>query len=138
MNIEWIDAFRGWLNTGILGAILVFIGRLGPQYLKHLRERNAQRMQEKVEDRQGYGPLIEVLNKQVAEQQKTITAQADRITAIEAARDLDHALIVALMRQMSAQQIATILTSNPDAVSPAIRRMFESLATAPLSPPEPA
>ena len=59
MTTDPIEFIRGWISTGALVTITGFAARLFVQNRK-------LRMQEKVEDRQGFGVLIEALSKEVA------------------------------------------------------------------------
>lgn len=105
--IEWI---RGWISTGALLGLLGYAAKL------QLQNRTLS-MQSKVEDRQGYGALIESLTKR-------LTEQDERIDQLEQGRDKDHRLIVTLLGQLNRNQAAAILTSQQ--VSPELRAALES------------
>lgn len=55
-----IEILRGWISTGALLGLLTLAARLWIQNRK-------LRMQEKIDDRQGFGALIEALSGEVAD-----------------------------------------------------------------------
>lgn len=109
-DLSTIETIRGWASTGALGGLLGIASHLW------LKNRKLS-MQSRVEDRQGYGVLIESLTKR-------LTEQDERILQLEQGRDKDHRLIVTLLGQLNRNQAAAILTSQQ--VSPELRAALES------------
>lgn len=73
-----LELFRGWLSTGILGAILIVIGRGIKPLIDFLIETRKLKLQERKDDRQGYGDLIDNLSDQVerlATQVRTLSTE---------------------------------------------------------------
>lgn len=61
----FIETARGWISTGFLGALLFLVAKLGKPVTEYLIETHKLRAQEKKDDRQGFGELIEALSKEV-------------------------------------------------------------------------
>lgn len=109
------------LNAGVLTALIGL-------YLRHRIAAKKLALQGRVEDRQGYGELIILLNGQV-------TGLLDRVEKLEEqnhklieGRDRDHRLILSLLNQVNRTQIGAILADmGPEGVSPEISTMFNSL-----------
>lgn len=104
--IEWV---RGWISTGALVGLLTLASRLWIQNRK-------LSMQGKVEDRQGYGTLIDTLTTRMETMQK-------RISELEQGRNADHKLIIVLLSQLNRNQAVAILASQ--SVSPELRPALE-------------
>lgn len=122
--VSYVETLRGWLSTGFLGALLYVALTFARPYLEYLNKRNAQRLEEKAEDRQGYGDLIKTLNEQVK-------VQAREIEVLKFGRDRDHRLILALLGQLNRAQIGALLHDvGEDAVSPQLREMFSRYVAA--------
>lgn len=105
-----IEIIRAWISTGALIGLLGFASRMWVQNRK-------LRMQEKVEDRQGYGTLIEAMTARLESQDK-------RIADLEKNRDQDHRLIIELLGQLHRNQAVAILGSQN--VSPELRPALEA------------
>lgn len=102
------------LNAGVLTALIGL-------YLRHRIAARKLALQGRVEDRQGYGDLITMLNGQVS-------ALLTRVQTLEEGRDRDHRLILSLLHQVNRTQVGAILADiGPDGVSPEISSMFNSL-----------
>lgn len=101
---------RGWVSTGALLGLLTLASRLWLQNRK-------LRMQEKIDDRQGYGGLIEAQGKELAR-------LATRVETLETEREGQHKLIVELLQQTNRTQAIAILARND--VSPQLRIALES------------
>lgn len=114
MNIEVI---RAWVSTGALLGLLTFASRLWVQNRK-------LRMQEKVEDRQGFGALIEAMGKEISRLGTKLERAETRIQTLETERDREHALIVELLRQTNRTQAVAIMGRTD--VSPELRRAMET------------
>jgi predicted RNase H-like nuclease (RuvC/YqgF family) len=112
-----IEALRGWISTGALLGLLTFAAR-------YLIQNRKLRMQEKIDDRQGFGTLIERLEANIERLERKLSEAEGRIKTLEAEREGEHKLILELIRQTNRTQAASILASN--SVSPAIRRALES------------
>lgn len=111
MTDPTIEVLRGWISTGALVGLLTLAARLWIQ-------NRRLSMQSKVEDRQGYGSLIESMSKR-------IESQDERIAGLERGRDKDHRLIVALVGQLNRNQALAIITSAD--VSDELRPALESV-----------
>lgn len=114
---ESVEALRGWISTGALLGLLTLASRLWLQNRK-------LRMQEKGEDRQGFGILIDRLTANIERLERKLCEAEERIKTLEGERAGEHALIVELLRQTNRTQAISILASNN--VSPALRRSLES------------
>lgn len=104
-----LETIRGWVSTGALLGLLTFAGRLWIQ-------NRRLRMQEKIEDRQGYGKLIETMGREI----DRLTA---RVASLETENERDHRLLLELLGQMNRTQAVAILSSNN--LSPALRKALE-------------
>lgn len=111
--IEWL---RGWISTGALIGLLTLASRLWLQNRK-------LSMQAKIEDRQGYGVLIESFTKRMQRQD-------DRIAELEKGRDSDHKLIIALLGQLNRNQAVAILATQTvsDELRPALEAAMGDVA----------
>lgn len=105
-----IEFVRQWVSTGALIGLLTLASRLWLQNRK-------LSMQSRVEDRQGYGVLIESLTKRLSEQD-------ERIELLEQGRDKDHRLIITLLGQLNRNQAAAIMASQQ--VSPELRAALDA------------
>ena len=105
-----LEILRGWISTGALIGLLTLASRLWIQNRK-------LRMQEKIDDRQGFGELINAMNVEMARLRT-------RVETLERERDGEHKLIVELLRQTNRTQAVTIL-GRAD-VSPELRRAMET------------
>lgn len=103
--IEWI---RGWVSTGALIGLLTLASRLWLQNRK-------LSMQSKIDDRQGFGSLIDNMSKE-------ITRLSDRVADLERGKDLDHKLIIGLLAQLNRNQAVAILATQTvsDELRPAL------------------
>lgn len=120
-----VEILRGWISTAALLGLLTLAARLWIQNRK-------LRMQEKGEDRQGFGVLIDRLTANIERLEKKLIEAEDRIKTLEAERANEHALIVELLRQTNRTQAVAILGTKP--VSPALRRALESTIATEESP----
>lgn len=126
-----IETVRGWLSTGILGAILLVLARLGKPVVDFLLETRKLKMLEKKEDRQGFGELIEVLTEQV----KALTNQVSSLSAENGqlrneVRSL-HSILDGMRRStlqesMSAQR-AVVSAIGEDRLTPNLREALTEL-----------
>jgi len=108
VNATALETLRGWISTGTLLTMLAFIARLWVTNRK-------LRMQEKVEDRQGFGSLIEALSKEVA-------ALRDENNLLRReVREL-HGLIDGMrrgdMQARASAQVLELRAKGPDAIPP--------------------
>lgn len=76
MNIDWtnIDAVRGWVSTGFLGFIAIMAGRFAKPLAEYLIKQRELRIQERQQDREGYGPLIATMQEQIKRMDAALTA----------------------------------------------------------------
>lgn len=86
-----VEIVRGWMSTGFLAALVFMVARLGKPVADYLIETHRLRAQEKKDDRQGYGELIEALTKEVHDLRSENTAMRREI------REL-HGMIDGLVR----------------------------------------
>lgn len=105
-----IEFVRQWISTGALLGCLTFASRL---WLQNRRLT----MQSKVEDRQGFGTLIDGMGKRLERQDQ-------RIAELEKGRDNDHRLIIALLGQLNRNQAVAILATQT--ISPELRPALEA------------
>lgn len=105
--IEWI---RGWVSTGALIGLLTLASRLWLQNRK-------LSMQAKIDDRQGYGSIIDHMAKEIGR-------LSDRVDELERGKDMDHKLIIGLLAQLNRNQAAAILASQN--VSPELRAALDA------------
>lgn len=124
-----LEGARPWINTGILAAATAMLAKFGKPVVDYLLESRRLRMQEKKDDRQGFGELIEALNGQViilTEQVKRLTEENSGLR--EEVRQL-HGIIDGMRRgdlsgKLSLQRVAVdALTSgvSPDIANAAVR-----------------
>lgn len=62
---ETIEHIRGWVSTGFLGFLSIIAARFATPFMTYLTERAKLRVQERREEREGYGPLIDSLTSEV-------------------------------------------------------------------------
>lgn len=105
-----IEVLRGWITTSAIVALLGIAARLWVSNRK-------LRMQEKIEDRQGYGKLIEAMGKEIDRLSK-------RVATLETEKERDHRLLLELLTQMNRSQAVAILASSN--LSPELRKALES------------
>lgn len=110
MTGDTVEILRGWISTGALLGLLTLAARLWVQNRK-------LRMQEKIDDRQGFGELINAMGAEM-------TRLRERVETLEKQRDGEHALIVDLLRQTHRTQAMEIM-GRAD-VSPELRRALET------------
>jgi len=124
MNDQAIEIVRSWMSTGFLAAITLLIGRMGRPVAEYLIETHRLRAQEKKDDRQGYGELIEALSREVHELRAETTRQRAEIRSL-------HDLIDGMTRgDLQARRSAQVVElhalpagSVPPATAAAIGRM---------------
>lgn len=131
MSIEamtGLEAVRPWLGTGGILGILILVARYGAplakQVSEYLIERQKLRMQEKKDDRQGFGDLIEELRKEVS------GLRAENATLRQEVRSL-HSMIDGMRRgtlqdNLSAQR-AVVDNLPEEMVTPAVRASLERI-----------
>jgi len=114
--IEWI---RGWISTGALIGLLTLASRLWLQNRK-------LSMQAKIEDRQGFGTLIDSMSAEVRR-------LSERVAELERGKEHDHKLIIELLAQLNRNQAVAILASQnvSDELRPALEAAMGSRAGAP-------
>lgn len=110
-----LETIRGWISTGALLGLLTLAGRLWVQNRK-------LRMQEKIEDRQGYGHLL-------AAQGAELKRLSERVASLEEEKARDHSLILELLGTMHRTQAVSILTSGN--LSPPLRRALQAMLETP-------
>jgi len=66
LNPETVEHIRGWLSTGFLGFISVMAARFATPILAYLTERAKIQAQEKKDTRDGYGPLLDRMEKELS------------------------------------------------------------------------
>lgn len=113
-----IEAIRAWISTGALLGLLGLAGRLYLQNRRLTLASKAGDRRAKVEDRQGYGALIETLTKEV-------TRLSERVETLEKGKEQDHRLILELVGQLNRNQAVAILSSQN--VSSELRQMMDGL-----------
>lgn len=113
MSPSIIETIRAWLSTGALLGLLGLAARLWVQ-------NRRLTMTAKIEDRQGYGKLIETLTNEVERLSK-------RVVALEQGKDRDHRLILELIGQLNRTQAVAIMGSQN--LSPELRSAMESVMT---------
>lgn len=59
------DTISRWANTSILGAILFVVIRGTALFLKHSIQTRTLEMEERKQEREGYGPLIQTLREEI-------------------------------------------------------------------------
>lgn len=112
--ISGADAIRPWLSTGFLGALCLMVARIGKPVATYLIETHKLRAQEKKDDRQGYGDLIEALSTEVRELRDETARQRVEIRSL-------HNLIDGMNRgdlQARISTQATVLHDLPPEVVP--------------------
>lgn len=62
---ETIEHIRGWVSTGFLGFLSIIGARFATPLSGYLIRRNELRLQERKDEREGYGPLIDSLTSEV-------------------------------------------------------------------------
>lgn len=128
LTAQLVEQFRAWASTGILGAILAAVVYFGKPVARYLIESRKVRIQEKADDRQGYGSLIALLNDQVKMLSDRVGQQEKQIASLVIGRDRDHGLILALLQQLNRTQVGAVLRDlGPEGVSPEITSMFKTL-----------
>jgi uncharacterized coiled-coil protein SlyX len=119
-----IEAVRAWMSTGFLAAITLLIARIGKPVAEYLIETHRLRAQEKKDDRQGYGDLIEALSKEVHELRAETSRQRAEIRTL-------HDMIDSFTRgNLQARRSAQVVELNalpsgdvPPATAAALERM---------------
>lgn len=94
-----IETVRSWMSTGFLAALVILVARLGKPVADYLIETHRLRAQEKKDDRQGYGELIEALTKEVHDLRSENAAMRKEI------REL-HGMLDGMRRENQAAQIS--------------------------------
>lgn len=112
-----LEIIRAWISTASLVGLLGLAGRMWLQNRRLELKNRELGMQEKVEDRQGYGDLIKAMGAE-------INRLRERIETLETERAGEHALIVELLRQTNRTQAVSIM-GRAD-VSPELRRALET------------
>jgi ABC-type sugar transport system substrate-binding protein len=113
--MEWI---RGWISTGALVALVGYAAKL------QLQNRKLT-MQSKVEDRQGFGTLIDSMSAEVRR-------LSERVADLERGKEADHKLIIQLLAQLNRNQAVAILASHnvSDELRPALEAAMGARAGA--------
>lgn len=106
-----LEIIRGWISTGALIGLLTLASRLWVQ-------NRRLTMQGKVDDRQGFGALIDALT-------KDIDRLRARVETLETEKDRDHRLIMELLGQLNRTQAASILASQN--ISPELRGAMDAI-----------
>lgn len=114
---------RPWLSTGFLGVIVFLLARFGQPLASTWVELTKLRMQAKVEDRQGFGALIDELreeigllrdeNKQLRSEVRTLHGIIDGLRRAELSRNLH-------------EQVEEV-KAHPESLTPEMRRAVEKL-----------
>ena len=118
------EIIRPWISTGFLGAITLLVARLGKPITDYLIETHRLRAQEKKDDRQGYGELIEALSKEVHELRAETTRQRAEIRSLH---DLIDGMTRGDLQARRSAQVVELRAMQPDVVPPGTAAALDRL-----------
>jgi hypothetical protein len=85
-----IETIRGWASTGFLGFIAFTLARFASPFAAYMTKRLEVRAQERKDEREGYGPLITLMQQDIenvrkhhAECEAARQKDAERIATLE-------------------------------------------------------
>lgn len=66
ISAQTVEHIRGWLSTGFLAFLSLIAARFVVPVTNFVIKRNEQKIQERREEREGYGPILDRLEKEIA------------------------------------------------------------------------